>query len=238
MTWEDVLALADITRTYGDVHALRGVSLRVHRGEFVAVVGPSGSGKSTMLNVVGTLDRPSSGTVTIAGQDVGTMSDDALSALRAQHIGFVFQHFHLQGGATATENVADGLLYTGTPRADRLARAAAALVRVGLRHRVDHRPHQLSGGEKQRVAIARAIVGEPTVLLADEPTGALDTRAGSAILGVLRELNDSGTTVLVITHDLELAAALPRQVRMRDGVIEDDSCSDAAGTSAASGAGR
>ena len=126
MTGEDVLALADVTRTYGDVQALRGVSLRVHRGEFVAVVGPSGSGKSTMLNVVGTLDRPSSGTVTIAGQDVGTMSDDALSALRAQHIGFVFQHFHLQGGATATENVADGLLYTGTPRADRLARAAAA----------------------------------------------------------------------------------------------------------------
>lgn len=232
---ETVLVLSDVTRSYGAVQALRGVSLEVRRGELVAVVGPSGSGKSTMLNTIGTLDRPTSGTVTIAGADVGSMSDDALSALRAEHIGFVFQHFHLQAGATATENVADGLLYTGTPRHERLARAVAALERVGLGHRVDHRPHQLSGGEKQRVAIARAIVGGPTVLLADEPTGALDTVAGAAILGVLRELHAAGTTVLVITHDLELAASLPRQVRMRDGRIEDDSASDAAGLAAAMG---
>jgi putative ABC transport system ATP-binding protein len=233
-----VIVLADVTRSYGEVQALRGVSLAVRRGELVAVVGPSGSGKSTMLNTVGTLDRPTSGTVTIAGEDVGSLSDDALSALRAEHIGFVFQHFHLQGGATATENVADGLLYTGVPRQERRDRAVAALRRVGLGHRLGHRPHELSGGEKQRVAIARAIVGEPTVLLADEPTGALDTAAGAAILGVLRELHAAGTTVVVITHDLELAASLPRQVRMRDGRIEDDSAGDATRPAAAiSGAG-
>ena len=218
-----VLALRDVVKTYGDVGALRGVSLDVRAGELVGVVGPSGSGKSTMLNIVGTLDRPTSGTVTIAGNDVGAMSDDALSALRAEHIGFVFQHFHLQAGATAAENVADGLLYGGVGRRARLARAVAALERVGLGHRVDHRPDQLSGGEKQRVAIARAIVGDPTILLADEPTGALDTASGTAVLGLLRELNDGGTTVLVITHDLELAATLPRRVRMRDGLVEEDS---------------
>jgi ABC-type lipoprotein export system ATPase subunit len=223
MSADAVLALRDVTKTYGDVGALRGVSLDVAAGELVAVVGPSGSGKSTMLNIVGTLDRPTSGTVTIAGSDVDTMSDDALSLLRADHIGFVFQHFHLQSGATAAENVADGLLYAGTGRRARHRRAVDALGRVGLGHRVDHRPNQLSGGEKQRVAIARAIVGEPTILLADEPTGALDSASGSAILELLRELNDGGTTVLVITHDLELAASLPRQVRMRDGSVEHDS---------------
>ncbi|TDN41698.1 putative ABC transport system ATP-binding protein [Curtobacterium flaccumfaciens] len=227
-----VLSVRDVTKTYGDVGALRGVSLEVAAGELVAVVGPSGSGKSTMLNVVGTLDRPTTGTVTVAGNDVATMSDDALSALRADHIGFVFQHFHLQAGATAAENVADGLLYAGTGRRARHRRAVEALVRVGLGHRVDHRPNQLSGGEKQRVAIARALVGEPTILLADEPTGALDTASGAAILDLLRTLNDGGTTVLVITHDLDLAAALPRQVRMRDGRIEHDSCSGAASDAA------
>jgi putative ABC transport system ATP-binding protein len=218
-----VLALRAVTKTYGDVAALRGVSLDVAAGELVAVVGPSGSGKSTMLNIVGTLDRPTSGTVTISGNDVSGMSDDDLSALRADHIGFVFQHFHLQAGATAAENVADGLLYAGVGRRGRKERAVAALQRVGLGHRVDHRPPQLSGGEKQRVAIARAIVGDPTILLADEPTGALDTASGGAILGLLRELNAAGTTVLVITHDLELAASMPRQVRMRDGAVEEDS---------------
>lgn len=218
-----VLELDAVMKTYGDVAALAGVTLSVDAGELVAVVGPSGSGKSTMLNIVGTLDRPSSGSVTIAGSQVSDLDDDALSALRADHIGFVFQHFHLQAGATAAENVADGLLYAGVPRRERHERAVVALERVGLAHRVDHRPPQLSGGEKQRVAIARAIVGDPTVLLADEPTGALDTASGDAIVALLRELNDGGTTVLVITHDLDLAAALPRRVRMRDGRIEQDS---------------
>ncbi len=229
-----VLELHDVVKSYGDVAALGGVSLDVDGGEFVAVVGPSGSGKSTMLNIIGTLDRPTSGTVTIAGNDVGSMRDDELSALRALHIGFVFQHFHLQPGATAAENVADGLLYANVPRRLRRERAVRALERVGLGHRVDHLPNQLSGGEKQRVAIARAIVGEPTILLADEPTGALDTASGASILALLRELNDAGTTVLVITHDLELAASLPRQVRMRDGRVEQDSAArDAAELAAA-----
>lgn len=218
-----VLTLDAVTKTYGDVGALRGVSLAVAEGELAAVVGPSGSGKSTMLNIIGTLDRPTTGTVTITGNDVATMADDALAQLRAEHVGFVFQQFHLQSGATAAENVADGLLYSGVGRRERHRRAVAAIERVGLGHRVNHRPNQLSGGEKQRVAIARAIVGEPTILLADEPTGALDTASGAAIVDLLRELNRGGTTVLVITHDLDLAASLPRQVRMRDGLVEEDS---------------
>jgi putative ABC transport system ATP-binding protein len=218
-----VLTLRDVVKTYGEVGALRGVSVTVEGGELVAVVGPSGSGKSTMLNIIGTLDRPTSGRLEVAGNAVEDMTDDALSRLRANHIGFVFQHFHLQSGATAAENVADGLLYGGVARAERVRRSVAALERVGLGHRVGHRPNQLSGGEKQRVAIARAIVGDPTILLADEPTGALDTASGEAILGLLRELNDGGTTVLVITHDLELAASLPRQIRMRDGLVVEDS---------------
>lgn len=221
-TTEAVLELRDVTKAYGELAALGGVDLTVRRGEFVAVVGPSGSGKSTMLNVMGTLDRPTTGSVRVAGHEVGDLGDDALSRLRAEHIGFVFQHFHLASGATATENVADGLLYAGVPRRERVARARAALERVGLGARADHRPNQLSGGEKQRVAIARAIVGDPTLLLADEPTGALDSVSGAAVLRLLDDLNTAGTTVVVITHDLSLAAALPRQVRMRDGRVEGE----------------
>lgn len=221
-TPEAVLELQNVTKVYGELAALGGVDLTVHRGEFVAVVGPSGSGKSTMLNVMGTLDRPTTGSVRVAGHEVGELSDDALSRLRAEHIGFVFQHFHLASGATATENVADGLLYAGVPRRERIARGRDALDRVGLGRRLDHRPNQLSGGEKQRVAIARAVVGEPTLLLADEPTGALDSVSGAAVLRLLDDLNAAGTTVVVITHDLSLAATLPRQVRMRDGLVDGE----------------
>ncbi len=220
-----ILSLRDVHRTYGEppVAACAGVSLEVDYGEFVAVVGPSGSGKSTLLNLIGTLDRPSSGTVEIDGVDVGSLSDARLSALRASRIGFVFQQFHLADGVNAVDNVADGLLYNGIPRSERRRRARAALERVGLAHRLDHRPHQMSGGERQRVAIARAVVGAPPLLLADEPTGNLDSTSGASIVELLHELHRQGTTVIVITHDNELAAQLPRQIAIRDGRIVGDS---------------
>jgi putative ABC transport system ATP-binding protein len=215
-----VIELAGVTRTYpGEVTALRSVDLVVDYGELLAIVGPSGSGKSTMLHLIGTLDRPSHGTVRIDGHDVASLSDRQLSALRARRIGFVFQQFHLAPGRDALGNVADGLLYTGIDKRERNRRAEAALVRVGLGDRLTHRPHQLSGGERQRVAIARAVAGDPALLLADEPTGNLDSASGAAVVQVLRELNEAGTTILVITHDREIANSLPRQVPMRDGQV-------------------
>lgn len=220
---ETIVSLRDVSRTYpGGVRALSGVNLDIRRRELMAIVGPSGSGKSTMLNVIGTLDRPSGGQVSIDGFDVTTLSDRELSALRAQRIGFVFQHFHLAPGVSALNNVADGMLYTGRRLRDRRERARAALESVGLGHRLSHRPHELSGGEKQRVGIARAVAREPLLLLADEPTGALDTRSGDSVMRLLLKLNETGTAVVVITHDQGVAARFLRRVSMRDGQVVDD----------------
>jgi putative ABC transport system ATP-binding protein len=218
-----VVELQGVSKLYGEVAALQDADLTIDRGELVAVVGPSGSGKSTLLNIVGTLSRATSGTVRLDGHTVDDLGDRELSALRGGTIGFVFQQFHLAGGIPALDNVADGLLYRGRPRSERLRLAEEALRRVGLGHRLHHRPHELSGGEKQRVAIARAVIGDPPLLLADEPTGALDSTSGRIVMDVLHDLNTAGTTGVIITHDHEIAAALPRSVRIKDGRIAHDS---------------
>ncbi len=218
-----IVTLRRVGREYpGGVAALREVDLDIHRGELVAIVGPSGSGKTTMLNVMGTLDRPSAGQIVIDGFDIAELSDRELSALRATRIGFVFQHFHLAPGVSVLDNVADGLLYSGVRLRERRERAEAALWRVGLERRLMHRPHALSGGEKQRTAIARAVVCEPALLLADEPTGALDSQSGEGVMRLLLDLNETGTTIVVITHEQVVASHLPRQVSMLDGQVVDD----------------
>ena len=220
-----VLDVIDVRKSYPTdppVHALRGVSFAVAKGELVSVVGPSGSGKSTLLHLMGTLDRPTGGDIIVAGHRVSALSDRDMSSLRAHHIGFVFQSFHLLSSLTTLDNVAEGLLYTGRPMHERRELAEIALRRVGMGHRLDQQSAKLSGGEMQRVATARAFVGNPSIVLADEPTGNLDTKNSDAIVELIEELNAGGATIVVITHNLEIAEKFPRRIGLRDGRIEYD----------------
>ena len=218
-----VVDMHDITRTYrsGRLHvdALRGVDLRVDRGDFVAIVGPSGSGKSTLMHIIGCLDRPTTGEYRLDGERVSGLSDDRLAAVRSRTIGFVFQSFNLLSRTSAVENVATPLLYQGVNRRERYRRAGAALERLGLGERLDHEPTELSGGEQQRVAIARALVTDPSLVLADEPTGNLDSVAGAEVIKLMHELNEAGRTVVLITHDSDVADQARRQIHIRDGQI-------------------
>jgi putative ABC transport system ATP-binding protein len=218
------LELRGVRKSYpGGVEALRGIDLTIAQGELVAIAGPSGSGKSTLLHIAGTLERPSAGEVWTDGQNAAELTDGELASLRASSIGFVFQQFFLLDGMSALDNVANGLLYTGTGNGERKRLARELMERVGLGHRLTHQPAQLSGGERQRVAIARALLGRPAIVYADEPTGNLDTHSGAEIISLLQELNRAGTTIVVITHESSVAAAMTRQVSMRDGLIADDS---------------
>jgi len=221
-----IIRIRDLTRQYDmggeTIHALRGISLEVRRNEYVAIMGPSGSGKSTMMNMLGCLDTPSGGEYWLNGQEVSRLSDDALARVRNKEIGFVFQTFNLLPRASALHNVELPLVYSGTSARDRRERAVAALTRVGLANRMDHRPNELSGGQRQRVAIARALVNEPSILLADEPTGNLDSTTSEEIMRVFAELHGQGQTVLMVTHEPDIAAHAERVVVLRDGRVESD----------------
>ncbi|MDE0846536.1 MAG: ABC transporter ATP-binding protein [Actinomycetota bacterium] len=221
-----VMELIGVQKSYAGnppVEALRGIDLTINEGELIGLVGTSGSGKSTMLNIMGALDHPTEGKVRIQGQDLSALSDRQLSSLRGRRIGFIFQQFHLIAGLSLVENVATGVLYQGTSRSQRIKNGIRLLTKVGLGNRLDHLPHQLSGGEQQRVAVARALMGEPAIILADEPTGNLDSKTSEEIVKLLHQLNEDGSTIIVVTHDRELASSFPGMVTLRDGLVESDS---------------